>query len=161
MLNGVLSLGDIRDVEKLCRRIIDQAMRNTKRTERHTRQILRWPDYEDLLAFLIEQSWLLWLRYDPEHAKQAKFSNFAIPQLRCRVLDWQRKKLGRGGSPGEWGVGSTGDLDEDELDRVFGSRDGDDPFARVSDFQWAVDAGGGKPSGLVDARRRAAPRRVA
>ena len=46
-------------------------------------------------------------------------------QLRCRVLDWWRKKLGRGASPGEWGLDSLDALlaDSDDAGDTEAGRD--------------------------------------
>lgn len=152
VLNGVLSLGDIRNVERACDRIIDQAL-SARRAH------LSVGEREELLAFLISEAWLLQRRYDP--TRGAKFSTFAYPQLRMRVLDWWKKKLGRGAGPGEWGVLSTGELDDGELERVLGSGRRDDPADRLPAFSGLQPAGGGKARRVVDAGRGAAPRRAA
>lgn len=152
LLNGVLELGDMRNVEHACDGIIVQYLRSR-------RSMLTPSEREDLLAFLVSESWMLHRRYDA--TRGAKFSTFAYPQLRLRVVDWYRRKLGRGAGPGEWGVEAIEGLDEFELERSLGARDGDDPFDRVSARIGLLAAGGGKPSRLVDARRGAAPRRAA
>lgn len=152
VLNGVLSLGDIRNVEKACDRIVEQHLRAR-------RSMLTPSERDDLLAYLIGETWVLWRRYDP--ARGAKFATFAYPQLRLRVLDWYKIRIGRGSSPGHWGVSDIGALDDAELERSLGSGDGDDPFDRVSTRLGLLAAGGGKARRLVDARSGAAPRRVA
>lgn len=174
VLNGVLSLGDIRDVEKLCDRIASQALGVSRVRGRtlgaeyagsFTMQAdsISQHDRNELLAYLIAETWVLWLRYDDSDDGRGRktFSGYAVPQLRCRVLDWWRKKLGRGKGPGEWGAVSTDSLDDGEFERSLGARDGDDPFDRVSTRLGLLAAGGGKARRLVDARGGAAPRRVA
>lgn len=159
VLNGVLALGDIRNVERACDRIVEQAL-TTRRAS------LSPGEREELVAFLIGEAWVLWRRYDPE--KGAKFSTFAYPQLRNRVLDYWRKKVGRQrpgratkDNPGEWGVLSTGELDESELERVLGSGRRDDPADRLPAFSGLQPARSVQARRLADAGRGAAPRRVA
>lgn len=142
VLNGVLTLGNIRDVEKACDSIVEQALRAR-------RSRLSPSEREEAVAYLIGEAWVLFLRYDPELAPT--FGMYAYPQLRMRMLDWWRRKVGRQrpgrdakDNPGEWGVTDIGALDDAELERALGSRGGDDPFDRVSSVDGLVRAGGGK-----------------
>jgi hypothetical protein len=86
LLHGQLALHDVVDVEKFCGRILDDQLRAFGIR-------LRSHDDEDAVAYLIGQTWELSLRYDPAHGQS--FSKFARAQLRLRVVDWLRKKLGR------------------------------------------------------------------
>lgn len=165
MLNGTLQLGDIRNVEKLCDRIATQALgarvgrvsTSEFTTSAMHANTISEHEREELLSFLITEAWILWRRYDP--SKGAKFSTFAIPQLRLRVLDWRRRKTGyrsgrsegRKQQPGEWGVLSTGDLDDPELERALASGRRDDPADRYADLDGLLAAGGREARGLVDA----------
>lgn len=158
VLNGVLSLGNIRDVEKACDSIVEQALRSR-------RSRLTPSEREEVVAFLIGETWALWLRYDPLLAPT--FGMFAYPQLRMRMLDWWRRKAGRQrpgrdakDNPGEWGIGSTDALDAGELERVLGSGRRDDPADRLPTFSGLQPAGGGEARGLVGARRGVASRRA-
>lgn len=148
VLNGVLSLGDIRNVEKACDRIVDQALLARRAN-------LSPEEREEVVAFLIGEAWILWQRYDP--SRGATFATYAYPQLRMRMLDWWRRKVGRlrpgraaKDNPGEWGVTDIGALGDDELERALGSRGGDSPFDRVASVDGLVRAGGGSRRGLVD-----------
>lgn len=150
VLNGVLPLGDIRDVEKLCDRVVAQATRGAALTP-HQR--------EELVAHLIGEVWILSLRFNPERG--ARFSTFVIGQLRLRVIDWQRRKMGRGASPGEWGVLAADDLGADELERALARREGDDPADRVASVDGLIAAGSRDGRGLVGTRREPADGRAA
>lgn len=162
MLNGVLSLGDIRDVEKLCDRIATQALghhlpRHASREEslvdgRRTglsSNSISPLEREELVAYLIAQVWELWLRYDQadDGRGRSTFSGYAVPQLRMRVLDWWRRKLGRQrpgrdakDNPGEWGVLGIEALDDGELERSLSSGGGDSPLDRVASLDGLFDA---------------------
>src|SRR5690242_20591314 len=81
MLQGKLTLHDIRDVEQFTGRIIQRAHLD-----------LSAQDNEDLWAFLISTAWelsLLYERGDPQYPPQ--FSTYATNILRLRVKDWQRR----------------------------------------------------------------------
>lgn len=79
MLNGTLSLHDIRDVEAFCTTILD-------------RRGLTGPDREDLLAHLIEETWILSAR-DPKPWTRS-FSGWVCPLLQLRLIDHVRKANG-------------------------------------------------------------------
>jgi DNA-directed RNA polymerase specialized sigma24 family protein len=55
---------------------------------------LSWDDREDLKQFLLIEAWELSLRYHPGVVRKG-FSTWAGIILRRRVVDWQRKRLGR------------------------------------------------------------------
>lgn len=166
MLSSVLQVGDIRDVEKLCDRIVSQSVGSQLEKRSKLSQAsgvrlnsLSGAERDDLLAYLIGETWVLWTRY--ETGRGAKFSTYAIPQLRLRVIDWYRKRLGRGASPGEWGLTNLETLDEHELERVLGQGGGDDPYDRFPDLGRLLAPRGGEARGRVAAGGRGAPRRVA
>lgn len=78
MLNGTLTLHDIRDVEAFCAELIPAS---TSREDR-----------EDLHAYLIETCWELSLHHKPG---TRSFSARAGQILRQRRHDWQRQRNGR------------------------------------------------------------------
>ena len=85
MLTGKLSLHGIDDVEAFAAAIV-----NRSRLE------LNHHDREDLACYLVETAWELSLKYqrgDPKYPP--RFSVYAAPILRNRVVDWQRKRFGR------------------------------------------------------------------
>lgn len=80
-LNGTLPLHDIRDVEAFCNDII------------HRRHLQLTPhQHEDLLAYLIEETWELSTRYQPGGIT---FSTWAGNTLRRRLVDHIRTRDGR------------------------------------------------------------------
>jgi hypothetical protein len=80
VLNGRLSLHDIRDAEAFCQPIAQQA------------QLTSHHDREELLAYLITELWILSKRYEPGGIT---FSTWAGHTLRQRTYDWQRTRYGR------------------------------------------------------------------
>jgi hypothetical protein len=48
-------------------------------------------DFDDLHAWLIEECWILSLRFEPG---PASFSSYAGARLRLRVIDWKRQQQG-------------------------------------------------------------------
>jgi DNA-directed RNA polymerase specialized sigma24 family protein len=74
MLNGVLTLHDIKDVEAF------------------TAAILKGRRDEDLHAYLIEETWLLSTRYKP--GGNITFSTWARTTLERRLIDYTRKEQG-------------------------------------------------------------------
>lgn len=80
MLNGVLTLHDIRDVDAFVATIVT-----------HSRLKLTHHQREDLSTFLIETCWELSLR-DPQPWRTS-FSGWVTPLLRVRIVDWQRQPL--------------------------------------------------------------------
>jgi hypothetical protein len=80
VLNGRLSLWDIRDAEAFCKPIAQQA------------QLTSHHDREELLAYLITELWILSKRYEPGGIT---FSTWAGHTLRQRTYDWQRTRYGR------------------------------------------------------------------
>lgn len=81
MLTGTLRLHDVEDVEGLCAFILQRA--NLE---------LSYHDSEDCLAFLVESTWELSIRFEPG---AGRFSVWASAALRHRVIDWQRSRKGR------------------------------------------------------------------
>ena len=81
MLNGRLTLHDITDVEAFCTTIANGSLRQHNPT-----------DQEDLIAYLIEETWILSLRY---HPGGITFSTWARHTLHRRTIDHLRKRDGR------------------------------------------------------------------
>lgn len=77
MLNGTLTLHDIKDVEAFCTTIANTRPHNTE-------------DHEDLTAYLIAECWILSKRYNHRH--QITFSTWAGNTLRKRIIDWERQR---------------------------------------------------------------------
>lgn len=153
MLPSRLSLGDLEDVEAVCVRIVQQSLNGSAGH-------LRRAQYEDAVAYLISETWLMYRRYDPG---KAKFATYAYPLLRNRMVDWWRSQLGRNRGAPRPQVVSLWDLDDGELERALAGGPGDDPATGDPDFD-GLFASGGVPNGGVDGtpRRRAlevAPRR--
>jgi hypothetical protein len=77
VLNGTLSLHDVRDVESLAQLLLC-------RTGFHI------DDREDALTWAIERIWELSLRYDP--GRGSTFANYALRHL--RMADYYRQREG-------------------------------------------------------------------
>jgi hypothetical protein len=85
MLNGVLTLHDIRDTEAYCAAVIKRSRLKLTPTQ-----------HEDLLAYLVEEAWLLSTTYDPGNPQYPpRFSVIAGQRLPLRIIDWQRQRHGR------------------------------------------------------------------
>lgn len=86
-LAGKLELHDVPDVEGLCRAVL---------VEYFQKHSLVLPDHErdDMLAYLLEESWILSTRWDP--ARGVPFRLYAFGMLRNRLIDYVRRPLGRG-----------------------------------------------------------------
>lgn len=85
MATAKLSLHGIDDVEAFAGAIVQRSWLE-----------LSHHDREDLHAYLVAECWRLSLRYergDPQFPP--RFSVYATPILRNRVVDWQRKRFGR------------------------------------------------------------------
>lgn len=79
MLNGTLTLHDVKDVEKLCARALTDELRSLKaRLAPH--------DHEDALAYLVGTAYELSLRYDPRRGWS--FSKWSYTICRYRVSEW-------------------------------------------------------------------------
>lgn len=81
MLNGTLSLHDIRDVEAFCTNIAEGPLRQHNPHQQ-----------EDLIAYLVEECWILSTRYQPGGIT---FSTWARATLQRRIHDHLRKRDGR------------------------------------------------------------------
>jgi hypothetical protein len=98
MLQGTLTLHDLRDVEAFCNAALDQALNRSRAN-------LRPADHDDALAYLISQTWRLSLRYD--HNKNPSFTSFArtfqprflVDFYRTRFLDNRNRRRYQ---PDEW-----------------------------------------------------------
>jgi len=93
LLNTELQLHDIRDTERLCRRVLDNHLRKTKATLNHH-------DTEDAISYLVETAWELSTRYDP--ARTSSFSKYAYSVLTMRVVDWYRQRFYRDQTSTDW-----------------------------------------------------------
>ena len=78
MLNGTLTLHDIRDTEAFIARILPRGLNPQER--------------DDLTAWLIAEAWILSTRY---RTGGVAFSTYAGTLLRQRAHDWQRQHHGR------------------------------------------------------------------
>ena len=81
MLTGTLKLHGIDDVERFAVAIVH---RSGIELSDH--------DREDLVAYLVAETWQLSVRYQPGGIS---FSTWAGTTLRKRLVDWQRKRFGR------------------------------------------------------------------
>jgi hypothetical protein len=78
VLNGQLALHDIRDTEAFCITIIQRS-----------RLELGHHDQQDLLAYLVEEAWILSRTWRPG---PSPFSTHAGQWLPRRIIDWQRQR---------------------------------------------------------------------
>jgi DNA-directed RNA polymerase specialized sigma24 family protein len=78
VLNGQLALHGIRDVEAYCDYHI-----------RHSRLELNPTDHEDLLDWLITETWRLSTRYRPGPKAFTTLARERMPNL---IIDWQRQR---------------------------------------------------------------------
>lgn len=110
-------LGDVNDVEALCRRVLDQQLR---RLGAH----LQPADYDDALSHLLEQAWQLFRRFDAE--RNESFAGYAGTYLPARTMDYWRGRFGRTAHhrppPGSR---SLDELDQAETDRLLAGVDDD------------------------------------
>jgi hypothetical protein len=83
LLPRPLELHNIRDVEAFCRRILDNHIRKTSN--------LGPDDYDEALAYLIGETWILSERFTP-NGPHVKFSPYAHKLLNCRIVDWRRSR---------------------------------------------------------------------
>ena len=84
MLNGTLSLHDVRDVEAFCAKVVHRSGLRLDTDQQN-----------NLLAYLIGECWLLSERYDPGNGHTTSFAGWAAHDLRRRVIDWARAEYGR------------------------------------------------------------------
>jgi len=89
MLNGVLALWDVADVERFCRKAIDAELKAGRSGE------LTPADYDDALAYVIAETWILAERFKP--GTSSTFSTYAYPKCRLRFVNWLAKRFGRTG----------------------------------------------------------------
>lgn len=115
MLNGTLALHDIPDVEQHCHSVIAAATaRWAPRLNPH--------DHEDLLTYLIGETWIASNKYDPTQCSSFKKYTWAL--LALRVQQWSRDTNGDK-RPGRKGPHPTPvNLDADTLDRLVGPQPG-------------------------------------
>lgn len=149
MLLSKLALGDLEDVESVCVSIVQQSLNGSAAHLRHAQ-------FEDAVAYLVSETWILWSRYDPT---RAKFATYAYPRLRNRMVDFWRMQLGSSRSRPRPVVVSLSELDEVELERALSGGERDDPAHSDPDLEGLFAEGSGG-NGRVDAPagRRAAPR---
>jgi hypothetical protein len=84
LLNGTLTLHDVRDVEALCRWVVNTRVPGGE---------LRQHEREDLITWLIEVAWFHSRKYRP--GGTVSFSTYITVQLRRDVHEWKRKQNGR------------------------------------------------------------------
>jgi hypothetical protein len=126
LLHGTLALHDprctshqctrlrcVQDTERFCRTALD--------TEIRRRQITRI-DYDDALAYLIEEAWWLAQRYDPQ--RSSSISTYVYTWLPDRFTNWLHLKLGR--NPEHQAPSYL----EDEPEQALGTGS-DDPTTRL------------------------------
>lgn len=133
MLAARYQLHDVDDVEALCLRAARTwATRNEARLSPH--------DFESLTAFLIEATWRMSERYDPE--RSSSFRAVVAGRLPNRCVDWLRQHRGRtrwqfSGRTYERDVPRPLSLDQafdgDPLGESLGSVDGDFETGRLAD----------------------------
>jgi hypothetical protein len=90
LLNSTWTLEDVIDVEALCCKVLNNRLR-------HWGANLNEQENEDALAFLLEQSWILFLRFDPWHeaTRRRSFSSFLYRRLYSyEVVNWYRLRFG-------------------------------------------------------------------
>lgn len=88
LLAGKLTLHDVSDTERLVRRALNDALRESRAT-------LSPADYDDALAELISVAWQLSLSFDPS---RSSFSRYAYRVCKLRLVDWYRRNLPGGRS---------------------------------------------------------------
>jgi DNA-directed RNA polymerase specialized sigma24 family protein len=88
VLASKFALHDVRDAVALCGNVI---AKSGLKLDHH--------QHEDLLAFLLEECWLLSLRYERGRGSTSTFAGWASYILRRRVVDWLRAQRGRGYRP--------------------------------------------------------------
>jgi hypothetical protein len=81
LLSRPYPLFDVDDIEAFTAGIVRRSGLDLSNTE-----------HEELHVFLIEEAWILSLRY---HAGGVTFSSFAGTTLRLRCIDWVRRHRGR------------------------------------------------------------------
>ena len=88
MLNGTLVLHGV-DVERLA----SEVCREWVGRNRAHGSNLSESRQEDLVAFLVSETWRISLKYDPE--RNPRFRSYASPLLFLRCVDWLRQDEGR------------------------------------------------------------------
>jgi DNA-directed RNA polymerase specialized sigma24 family protein len=110
LLAGKLVLGDVHDVEALCRSILNRelAERSAYMTE---------DDEQDALSHLFEHVVLLWQGFDSQ--RNTSFAGYVSAYLKLRLSDWYRSRFGRAGGRmlpvGSWSLDDDGRQEHDAL----------------------------------------------
>lgn len=113
VMREVLALGNVLDVEALCRSVLDRLNRSRGR-------VMEWEDYRDAIQELIGEAWRLWHEeYEP--SRNASFASYAHWKLGCAAIDrFFRRDLGRtGGRILPPGSRSLAELEPGELDEAL------------------------------------------
>lgn len=84
LLGSTLAVYDVRDLEALVRRALDNQLRGWGAR-------LAQDEYEDALAYLITKAWELSLVYRPTPG--LAFSTYCTRIVRKRVVDWYRQRF--------------------------------------------------------------------
>lgn len=125
MLNGTLTLHDIRDTEAFCNHLIHNSHLD-----------LQPRDRDDLLAYLISEAWRLSETYDHGNPKYpSRFSVIATDRLRKRITDWLRTNLTDRRYPSNH---VTLEPLDDQLAGTLTGSPLDDPAHRSPDLQRAL-----------------------
>jgi DNA-directed RNA polymerase specialized sigma24 family protein len=110
LLSQPLALGDVQDVEALCRSILS----------RELPKLSAWmsgDDEADALSHLFEHAWRLWQAFDSE--RNTSFAGYAGSILPLRLPDWYRGRFGRAGGrmlpAGSWSLDDDARVDHDAL----------------------------------------------
>lgn len=139
LLASRLDLGNLTDVEAVCSAIVRRQLSSGA-------GYLEPADREDAIAYLIGETWALWLRFDAERG--ATFRTYASPILQRRIVDWYRAKLGRSSNAPRPRMVSTSELENAELERALRDRAGDDFTDCDPDLRRVLAGRGGSRGGL-------------
>jgi hypothetical protein len=84
LLASKWKLHDCDDVEALAQSIVSKSGLQLRHDQR-----------ESLVTYLVEETWKLSLRYEPERGSTSSFTGWASKQLPLRCIDWIRLERGR------------------------------------------------------------------
>lgn len=121
---ATLQLGDVRDVYAVCRKVLDDKLRNLG-------AYLPAEDREDAIQFLAMEAVKAHRKYDPTvrgwDGRSAEFKTYLYAVLERRVVDYYRQRFGRGGAHrAPAGSRSLDELDAPGRDRALPTTPDDD-----------------------------------